>query len=216
MKLFAINGSPRKNWNTATLLNKVIEGAKANGAETELIHLYDYNYKGCVSCFACKLKDSDRKGKCAMKDDLTPILKRIEDQADAIVFGTPIYFGGMTGEMRSFFERLLFAPIVYSMPAQSLFPRQIRAGIIYTMNATEEMSKQRGYSTLITTTESYLKMVFGFAETLCCYDTYQFPDYSKVIMEYFDPIKKAEIREKMFPIDCERAYDFGKRMVETR
>ncbi|XWX63056.1 flavodoxin family protein [Desulfitobacterium sp. AusDCA] len=48
MKVIAINGSPRKNKNTATLLNKALEGA-----ETELIHLYDLNYKGCVSCFAC-------------------------------------------------------------------------------------------------------------------------------------------------------------------
>lgn len=58
MKVIAINGSPRKN--TATLLAKALEGASSCGAETELIHLYDHNYKGCVSCFACKLKDGMR------------------------------------------------------------------------------------------------------------------------------------------------------------
>lgn len=57
MKIIAINGSPRKNRNTATLLNKALEGAASQGAETELIHLYDLNYKGCVSCFACKIKN---------------------------------------------------------------------------------------------------------------------------------------------------------------
>ncbi len=54
MNVVAINGSPRKNWNTAILLNKALEGAAAKNASTELIHLYDLNFKGCVSCFACK------------------------------------------------------------------------------------------------------------------------------------------------------------------
>ena len=57
MHVIAINGSPRKNWNTATLLNKALEGASSQGATTELIHLYGLNFKGCVSCFACKLID---------------------------------------------------------------------------------------------------------------------------------------------------------------
>lgn len=56
MKVIAINGSPRKNWNTHKLLNAALEGAKSMGAETEIIHLYDLNYTGCRSCFACKRK----------------------------------------------------------------------------------------------------------------------------------------------------------------
>ena len=78
MKVIAINGSPRKKWNTATLLEKALEGAASEGAETELIHLYDLNFKGCTSCFACKLKDGKSYGKCAMKDELTPVLDKIE------------------------------------------------------------------------------------------------------------------------------------------
>jgi multimeric flavodoxin WrbA len=48
MKVLAFNGSPRRKWNTATLLNHALEGAASKGAETELIHLYDLRYKGCV------------------------------------------------------------------------------------------------------------------------------------------------------------------------
>ena len=73
MKVIAINGSPRKNWNTATMLEKALEGTASEGAETELIHLYDLNFKGCTSCFACKLKDGKSYGKCAMKDELTHV-----------------------------------------------------------------------------------------------------------------------------------------------
>ena len=54
MKLLAINGSPRKTWNTATLLQKAVEGAASQDAEAEMVHLYDLNFSGCVSCFACK------------------------------------------------------------------------------------------------------------------------------------------------------------------
>jgi multimeric flavodoxin WrbA len=52
MKIMAFNGSSRKTWNTATLLGKALEGATSQGAETELIHLYDLQYSGCKSCFA--------------------------------------------------------------------------------------------------------------------------------------------------------------------
>jgi len=213
MKLIAINGSPRKSWNTATLLKKTIEGAKAAGAETELVHLYDLDFKGCTSCFACKLIDSPTKGKCAMKDELTPVLKRIEDQADAVVLGTPVYFGYMSGELKSCMERLLFAPLVYSQPPRSLFPRRLRTAMIYTMNVSEEMSVQRGYQSMMSATEASLKMIFGEAETLCSYDTYQFSDYSKVIMEHFDPEKKALRRKEIFPADCQKAFDLGQRLA---
>ena len=53
--VIAINGSPRKTWNTAMLLGHALEGAASKGAKTELVHLYDLDYKGCTSCFSCKL-----------------------------------------------------------------------------------------------------------------------------------------------------------------
>ncbi|NOZ83286.1 MAG: flavodoxin family protein [Epsilonproteobacteria bacterium] len=212
MKVMAFNGSPRKKWNTATLLEKALEGAAAQGAETELIHLYDLNFKGCTSCFACKIIDGKSYGKCIVKDDLHPILKKIENEADAIILGTPIYLGSMTGEMRSFVERLLFAPLVYTQPLSSAFSRRINTGVIYTMNMTERMSVERGYGVLFNSTETSLRMIFGNAETFCCYDTYQFPDYSKVVMEYMDPAKKSLRRKEVFPDDCRKAFEFGRRI----
>ena len=123
MKVLAINGSPRKKWNTAMLLNNVLEGAASQGAETELAHLYDLDYKGCISCFSCKLKDGKSYGRCAVKDDLTPVLDKIES-VDAIVLGSPIYFWEVTGAMRSFLERLLFPNVVYDANHSSLFKKR--------------------------------------------------------------------------------------------
>lgn len=213
MNVIAVNGSPRKNGNTATLLQKALEGAAAEGADTELIHLYDLDFKGCTSCFACKMVGGTSEGRCAATDDAAPILGKIEKDADAVLLGSPIYFAAMSGEMRSFLERLLFAPFVYSMPPRSLFPRKIKTGIIYTMNSTEHMSAERGYETMFSSTEASLRNILGSAETLCSYDTCQFPDYSKVIMEYMDPAKKAERRETVFPDDCRKAFELGRRLA---
>jgi multimeric flavodoxin WrbA len=174
-----------------------------------LVNLYDLNYKGCRSCFACKYKNTNSYGKCALRDDLTSVLETIEKKASVLFLGTPIYFGSMTGEMRSFLERLLFSRIIYTVPARSLFPRRISTAMIYTMNATEEMYMQRNYDTIIKTAESYLKTVFGHAESYCCYDTCQFPDYSKVDMQLFDPKQKAERKEVAFPQDCSNVYKLG-------
>ena len=78
MKVMAFNGSARKSWNTATLLSKTLEGAVARGALTELVHLYDVDFKGCVSCFACKTKGGKSYGRCAVKDGLAPLLRKVE------------------------------------------------------------------------------------------------------------------------------------------
>lgn len=106
MKVIGINGSPRKQWNTATLVGKALEGAASAGAEVEMINLYAQTFKGCISCFACKRKGSKTNGLCAVRDELTPILQKCL-AADAIVVGSPVYFSYPTSYTRAFLERLL-------------------------------------------------------------------------------------------------------------
>ena len=213
MKVIAINGSPRKGWNTAQLLSSALEGAASVGADTTLIHLYDLNFKGCTSCLACKIIDGKFAGRCAMQDDLTPLLSEIEQEADILLLGSPIYFGGMTGESRSFMERLLFAPMIYTKPPSSTFPRKIKTGLIYTMNVTEQGSHDRNYPVLYQTTEGYFARILGHAETLCVYDTCQFPDFSKVIMDYADPEYKIDRKQNVLPKECQKAFSFGKQLA---
>ena len=190
MKVIAFNGSPRKKWNTATLLEKALEGAASRGADTELVHLYDLNFKGCKSCFACKTIGGKSYGRCAVKDDLTPFLKKIE-QADAIILGSPIYIGTVTGELRSFMERLIFPYVTYSNASRTLFPKKINTGFIYTMNVTQEGMKERGYEHHISLNEKTLRGIFGGSESFCSFDTYQFDDYSKMVSDIFDSEKKT-------------------------
>ncbi len=214
MKVMAFNGSPRKNWNTATLLNKALEGAASQGAETELFHLYDLDFKGCLSCFACKTKGGKSYGRCAAVDGLTPILKKVE-AAGAIILGSPIYFGSVSGVMRSFLERLMFPYAAYTNPYKSVFPKKINTGSIYTMNITEEQIKEYGYKDSLSRTEMTLQMIFGASESLYSYDTYQFDDYSKVVADRFDSEKKAKRRKEEFPIDCEKAFEMGARFAQN-
>ena len=214
MKILAVNGSPRKNWNTAILLHKALEGATSQGAETEFIHLYDLNFKGCQSCFACKKKGGKSYGKCARKDDITPILERVKDY-DGIILGSPVYVGIATSAMRAFLERLLFPYVVYD-GVSTLFPKNLKTGFIYTMNMTEAalQSGRWGFDKHASETELFLKRIFGNSESLMVTDTYQFDDYSKVVAPQFDSEHKAKRRRDVFPIDCQRAFEIGVRFTK--
>jgi multimeric flavodoxin WrbA len=209
--VIAINGSPRKKWNTAMLLEKALEGAASRGADTELVHLYDLDYQGCTSCFACKLKGGKSYGRCAICDGLTPVLDRIRD-ADALILGSPIYFGTVTGEMKSFMERLLFPYLRYTSPPSTLFDRKIRTAFIYTMNVSEEQMKAVQYPVHIGLNENILARTFGHAESLCSFETLQFEDYSKVVFSYTDPAARIARRKAVFPKDLEKAFALGARL----
>lgn len=211
MKVVAVNGGPRKKWNTATLLTKVLDGAASKGAQTEMVHLYDLDFKGCVSCFSCKVKGGKSYGRCALKDDLSPVLQKVEE-LDALVLGSPIYFGTVTGAMRSFMERLLFPYLAYTNPPTSLFERRMNTAFVYTMNASEDRIGQYG-GQHVGLNEMILKMVFGTAESLMSFETYQFDDYSKYVSDLFDVDQRAKRREEVFPEDCARAFDLGARLT---
>jgi multimeric flavodoxin WrbA len=215
MYLLAINGSPRKNWNTAKLLDNALKGAISQGAHTEMINLYDLNFKGCTSCFACKIKNGKSYGKCAYKDDLLPVLAKIKD-ADAIILGSPIYFGNVTGEMKSFMERCLFPYLVYDKNYSSLNKNKKNIGFIYTMNVSEDKAIEWKYQNNLALNENYFERIFGFSEALWAYDTYQFKDYSKYEVTAFDEPTKAKIREEIFPKYLKKAYNMGERFGKCK
>ena len=209
MKIIAINGSPRVNWNTYILLEMCLEGAAESGAETELINLYDVAFKGCTSCFACKQK-GETLTKCAMKDELEPVLQKI-CECDVLVLGSPIYFSSVTGEMRSFLERLLFPYSSYEGKPSS-FGKKINTAFIYTMNAPAFALRLIGYTKLFGYLKKVMKRTFGYCESLIVTSTYQFDDYRKYKMTLFDGTKRIRRRNTVFPKDCEKAYALGQRL----
>jgi multimeric flavodoxin WrbA len=212
MKVIAFNGSPRKNYNTAIILKYVLKGAASQGADTELIHLYDYNYQGCISCFSCKLKNGKSYGNCAQNDELRPLLEKVQT-ADALILGSPIYIGSISGEMKSFLERLVFPYLVYDAGHSTLFPKKIPVGIVYTMGMDETQMKDAGYEQCFMGQEMVIRDIFGFLEPLYVNDTYQFDDYNKYDVTAFDVEAKIRRKREVFPEDCSRAFDMGVRLA---
>jgi len=106
----------------------------------------------------------------------------------------------------------MFPYLAYTEPPQSLFPRKIGTGFIYTMNAGEDRIKELGGQHIGNNT-MFLERTFGASESLLSFDTCQFEDYSKVVADRFDPEKKARRRREIFPKDCEKALEMGARLA---
>lgn len=97
--MIGIAGSPRYKGNSTTLLKSVLEGAEAEGARTDIIHLDELVYKGCRACQTCS-----RDGKCVVKDALTPVFSALK-LADAWVLASPVYYDSFSGQMKMFLDR---------------------------------------------------------------------------------------------------------------
>ena len=213
MKVMAFNGSPRKKkWNTVTLLKHALKGAASVGAKTELIQLYDLNFSGCISCFSCKKINRKKDGICAVQDDLTSVLDRIRN-TDALIIGTPVYYGAESAVTRAFIERLCFPYNKYAKDMTTLFPRHIKTALIYTMNISENMIEEIGYNRHFELTRTTFERHFGACELLLSTDTLQFNNYDKYESERFDKEAKAKRNAEVFPQDCKRAFDLGTRLA---
>lgn len=214
MHIMAFNASPRKDRNTATLLVHALEGARATGADVELVHLYDFLFHGCVSCLACKRPHTDGRH-CAMRDALSPVLEQAR-QAEAIFIGTPVYLYGESASFRAFMERLLYPLLSYEKERLTYFESVKPVGLIYTMGLSAEQSwnPRPGYPEDLVlhcpkTSGYFFKRIFGHCECLYSYNTLQVDDYKAYAMSRFDPADKARAHREVFPEDCRKARAFG-------
>lgn len=215
MNVVVINASPRKKGNTAKLCKKVVDSAMDEGADVEFINLYSYDFKGCMSCFACHLKKNLENPLCFWRDDLKEILKTCL-KADAIVLGTPIYYGSISSYAQAFLERLLFAADTYLLDEEgnrvSKIKKEVKTAMIYTMNVPKEMDYFNGEDQLAIM-RGYLTAIFGECEALYAYDTKQFRHYSPYVNNMFDPEHKEESEKTQFPKDLKKAYWLGQRLA---
>jgi len=98
-KVLGIIGSPRKNGNTDIMVTEALKAATENGAETEKIHLSDYDLKPCDGCKTCF-----ETGECHIPDDLMKLYNKVKT-ADALILGSPVYFHHVTAQMKLFIDR---------------------------------------------------------------------------------------------------------------
>ena len=212
MKSILINGSPRKNGNTASLLKKVQEGLESSGCETKLVQLRDMNFKGCISCLACKIKGSKCNGLCALRDDLRPVLEETIS-SDILVIGSPVYWHYPTAATRAFMERLLFAPLDYGNPGGSVLTKKIRCATIYTMHVmNDELFSKMEYAQTLGAAAKTLEFL-GPQETLYFRGLTMFPDFERYPFDagFADILNK--MREENYPKYEQQAYELGCRLA---
>ncbi len=123
MRILAVNGSPRgERGNTDRILQPFLAGAREAGADTETIYLKDKKINHCTGCFTCWTKTP---GVCVHKDDMPELLEKFQ-QADVIVYATPLYVFTVSGLMKDFMDRFipLLKPYIIKRGDQYSHPRQ--------------------------------------------------------------------------------------------
>ncbi len=110
MKVIAINGSPREKGNTYTAINLAAEQLRAEGIDVEIVHIGNKTIRGCQSCGFCYKSENNL---CAIKDDvLNETVLKMRD-ADGIIIGSPVYYSGIAGQMKSFLDRAFYTSSRY-------------------------------------------------------------------------------------------------------
>ena len=101
-KVLGIVGSPRRNGNTNILMNRILDGAKEAGADTELVFLADLEIAPCDGCGVCLSEKP-----CIIDDDMIELYQKVLD-ADTLIYGTPVYFYGPSAQIKAFIDRFQY------------------------------------------------------------------------------------------------------------
>ena len=208
-KIIAVNASPRKGWNTDTLITEAAKGAESTGAIVEKFDLFRLErYTGCISCFGCKKEKN--KGHCICRDGLTPVLDAIRE-SDGLIIGSPNYLSEMTASFRSLYERLIFQNLTYNMETPCCNEHPIPVLLIMTSNAPDT-----AYAGLVRNYQQTLSRFVGPTQTLISGNTLQLKDYSKTDWEWsmFDPEAKKIRHETVFPLECQKAFEMGAELAK--
>ena len=106
MKVLLINGSPRKCGNTFLALSEVARTLEQQGIEAEIVHIGTNPVRGCIACSQCKTRQLRR---CVFDDDVCNRIAAKLDDADALVVGSPVYYGQPNGSVLSLMQRMFFS-----------------------------------------------------------------------------------------------------------
>lgn len=147
MKILAVNGSPNgPSGNTDILMQAFLSGAKVAGADIDMVYLKDKNINHCKGCFNCMQKTP---GVCCQNDDMGYLLDKVQ-QADVLVYGTPLHTYTVTSYMKIFMDRnmaLTFAEPTYKkmvlVSTCGLPQKHVFTGLIETFKLMENPYRER-------------------------------------------------------------------------
>lgn len=106
LKVLLINGSPRRNGNTFTLLSEVAAQLKKHNIDSEIVGVGNRPVRGCVACGQCHAKGL---GKCVFDDDVCNEIIAKMGECDAVIVGSPVYYGQPAGQVLSVIQRMCYA-----------------------------------------------------------------------------------------------------------
>ncbi len=128
MKITILQGSPRKNGNTARITGWINDELVSLGHETEYIYLGSKNLNGCIACGKCK--DKPEEPGCVQNDDIIWILDKIVE-SQAVIFASPLYFWGVSSQLKAVIDRTYSLYVNYHMPGhKSLVEGQRQAFVV--------------------------------------------------------------------------------------
>jgi multimeric flavodoxin WrbA len=130
MKVLGIMGSPRRQSNTEILLDKALEGAREAGAEVEKVLVSKLKISPCLEIYACR-----KDGNCAIKDDMQLLYKKLLE-ADHIVFASPIFFYGITSQVKAVIDRCQALWVRRHVLGMGKEDKRVRRGVFISIGAT--------------------------------------------------------------------------------
>ena len=205
MIIYALNASPRKGWNCGEMLDSFISGFSmtAPDIEIEKVNIYDLDFKGCRSCFACQLKSTEN-GQCLFRDGAYGLIREIKS-GDGLVFASPVYYFDVPAQMRAVLERLFY-------PGEA--DHEIPVTAIYTMNQKQE-NMDKYFKHHLDDIAFFFRTQFKTEpEQLYIGNTLHWknPEKYNFPMEWYTD--KSKYRETHQPIDLKKCYDAGVHFAE--
>ena len=159
MKVLLINGSPRRKGNTFLALSEAAKTLEANGIATEIVQIGVKPVRGCIACGQCQTK---QLGRCVFDDDICNRISEKLDDVDALIIGSPVYYGQPNGSVLSLVQRMFFSAgaKVQNKPAAAVCVCR-RCGATA---AFETMNKPFQMMNIPVVTSQYWNIVYGREE----------------------------------------------------
>ena len=159
MKVIAINGSPRATGNTFHALRMAGEQIEARGIDFEIIHIGNKAVRGCLACGKCRENQNEQ---CVINSDpLNEWVQKMK-QADGIILGSPVYYSGIPGTMKSFLDRVFYV----SGSNGNLFRHKVGAAVVALRRSggsstLDSLMHYLSYSEMILATSNYWNIIHG-------------------------------------------------------
>lgn len=159
MKVVAFNGSPKKAGNTASALKMIAEELVKNDIEVEIVHVGNKKIRGCISCYKC-VKNKDER--CAIDDEVNEWIQKMKI-ADGVIFGSPVYFSGISGTMKCFLDRAMY---VASVANNRMFRYKVGASFVAVrrsggVTAFNALNQYISMSEMVMPTSNYWNVIYG-------------------------------------------------------